>query len=128
MKLGLTLPNLTPAGTRQNVLTLAREAERLGYDSLWVTDRLLYPIQPRQLMRGYPWPEVYRYALDPLDTLIFAAGVTDTVEVVQAQEALASADENYISSLYRYNVSKASLARAMGLAEVAFKQMTGGSK
>jgi probable F420-dependent oxidoreductase len=81
MKLGLTLPNLTPAGTRQNVLTLAREAERLGYDSLWVTDRLLYPTQPRQLMRGHPWPEVYRYALDPLDTLIFAAGVTEKIRL-----------------------------------------------
>ena len=58
----------------------------------------------------------------------FAAGVVNSLEVVQAQEAVASADESYISSLYRYNVSKASLARAMGLAEVAFKQMTGGSK
>jgi probable F420-dependent oxidoreductase len=81
MKLGLTLPNLTPTGTRQNVITLAREAERLGYDSLWVTDRLLYPTQPRQLMRDRPWPEIYRYALDPLDTLIFAAGVTERIRL-----------------------------------------------
>jgi probable F420-dependent oxidoreductase len=81
MKLGLTLPNLTPTGTRQNVITLAREAERLGYNSLWVTDRLLYPTQPRQLMRDRPWPEVYRYALDPLDSLIFAAGVTEKIRL-----------------------------------------------
>ena len=47
----------------------------------------------------------------------FAAGVTDTVEVVQAQEAVASARENYISSLYRDNYAKISLARALGLAE-----------
>ena len=58
----------------------------------------------------------------------FAAGVVNSLEVVQAQEAVAAADESYISSLYRYNVAKASLARAMGLADVAFKQMTGGSK
>jgi outer membrane protein TolC len=58
----------------------------------------------------------------------FAAGVVNSLEVVQAQEAVATADENYISSLYRYNVAKASLARALGLAEEAFKQMTGGSK
>ena len=44
----------------------------------------------------------------------FAAGVTDTVEVVQAQEAVASAHENYISSLYSDNYAKISLARAMG--------------
>jgi outer membrane protein TolC len=58
----------------------------------------------------------------------FAAGVVNSLEVVQAQEAVATADENYISSLYRYNVAKASLARALGLAEETFKQMTGGSK
>jgi outer membrane protein TolC len=58
----------------------------------------------------------------------FAAGVVNSLEVVQAQEAVATADESYISSLYRYNVAKASLARALGLAEETFKQMTGGSK
>jgi probable F420-dependent oxidoreductase len=81
MKLGLTLPNLTLAGTRLNVLTLAREAERLGYDSLWVTDRLLYPTQPRQLFMGRPWSDVYRYSLDPLDTLVFAAAVTENIRL-----------------------------------------------
>ncbi|HEX5411282.1 MAG TPA: TolC family protein [Terriglobia bacterium] len=58
----------------------------------------------------------------------FTAGVVNSLEVVQAQEAVAAADENYISSLYRYNVAKASLARALGVAEEAFKQMTGGSR
>jgi probable F420-dependent oxidoreductase len=81
MKLGLTLPNLTPTGTRQNVLDMAREAERLGYASLWVTDRLLYPTNPRQLFMDRPWSEVYRYALDPLDTLVFAAGVTEKIRL-----------------------------------------------
>ncbi|MGH9713582.1 MAG: TolC family protein [Candidatus Acidiferrales bacterium] len=52
----------------------------------------------------------------------FAAGVTDTVEVVQAQESVASAHENYISSLYSYNYAKISLARALGLAEEGVKQ------
>src|SRR5581483_8658320 len=44
----------------------------------------------------------------------FSAGVTDTVEVVQAQEAVASAHANYISSLFSYNYAKISLARALG--------------
>jgi outer membrane protein TolC len=52
----------------------------------------------------------------------FAAGVTDTVEVVQAQEAVASAHETYISSLYSYNYAKISLARALGMAEEGVKQ------
>jgi outer membrane protein TolC len=47
----------------------------------------------------------------------FAAGVTNTVEVVQAQQAVADANENLISAQYQYNVAKVSLARALGLAE-----------
>jgi probable F420-dependent oxidoreductase len=81
MKIGLALPNLTPLGTRENIITFAREAERLGYDSLWVTDRLLFPIQPKQLQMGAAWAKVYEVALDPLDTLIFAAGVTEKVRL-----------------------------------------------
>jgi outer membrane protein TolC len=56
----------------------------------------------------------------------FAAGITNSLEVVQAQEALAAADENYISSLYGFNVAKASLVRAMGKVEEAAKQFLGG--
>ncbi|MGD0963736.1 MAG: TolC family protein [Candidatus Acidiferrales bacterium] len=52
----------------------------------------------------------------------FAAGVTDTVEVVQEQEAVANAHQNYISSLYSYNYAKISLARAMGAAEAGVKE------
>jgi len=52
----------------------------------------------------------------------FSAGVTDTVEVVQSQEAVASAHEQYISSLYSYNFAKISLARALGLAEEGVKE------
>ena len=52
----------------------------------------------------------------------FAAGVADTVEVVQAQEQVASANDSYISALYSYNYAKISLARAMGLAEAGVKE------
>jgi len=52
----------------------------------------------------------------------FSAGVTDTVEVVQSQETVASAHEQYISSLYNYNYAKVSLARALGAAEESVKK------
>ncbi|MGA8488887.1 MAG: TolC family protein [Terriglobales bacterium] len=52
----------------------------------------------------------------------FTAGVTDNLEVVQAQDALASANENYISSLYAHNLAKISLAKAVGFAEEGVKQ------
>ncbi len=55
----------------------------------------------------------------------FSAGVANSVEVVQAQEAVATADENYISSLYAYNSAKASLARGLGEAEKSAKQLLG---
>jgi outer membrane protein TolC len=51
----------------------------------------------------------------------FSAGVTDTVEVVQSQEAVASAHEQYISSLYSYNYAKISLVRALGIGEQGVK-------
>jgi outer membrane protein TolC len=51
----------------------------------------------------------------------FVAGVTNTVEVVQAQQAVADANENLISAQFQYNVAKISLARALGLAEQGVK-------
>jgi outer membrane protein TolC len=52
----------------------------------------------------------------------FSAGVADSVEVVQSQEAVASAHEQYISSLYSYNYAKISLVRALGIAEAGVKE------
>jgi len=56
----------------------------------------------------------------------FTAGVTDTVEVVQSQQAVASAHEQYISSLYNYNFAKISFIRALGIAEQGVKEYFGG--
>ena len=72
--------------------------------------------------------EVARSNIDLADATLaqssdrFAAGVTDTVEVVQSQQAVASAHEQYISSLYSYNYAKITLARALGTAEEGVKQ------
>ena len=52
----------------------------------------------------------------------FASGVTDNIEVVQAQESLADANDAYIDSLYGYNIAKISLARAIGVAESRFTE------
>jgi len=48
--------------------------------------------------------------------------VTDNIEVVQAQESLADANDAYIASLYGYNIAKISLARAAGIAESNYAQ------
>lgn len=56
----------------------------------------------------------------------FAAGVTDNLEVVQAQESVASANENYIESLYAHNLAKVELAYAIGDAEQGVKRFLKG--
>ena len=57
----------------------------------------------------------------------FASGVTDNIEVVQAQDALATANDAYIASLYGYNLAKMSLARATGVAESKYAQYLSGN-
>ena len=52
----------------------------------------------------------------------FASGVTDSVEVVQAQQSLASANDQYIVSLYSHNLAKLQLARALGVARTNYGQ------
>ena len=52
----------------------------------------------------------------------FGAGVTDNIEVVQAQQLLASANDNYISSLNAHNAAKIALATALGVAEEGVPQ------
>ena len=57
----------------------------------------------------------------------FAAGVTSNIEVVQSQEVVAQASEQYIAALYGFNVAKAMLARSLGTAEEAVAKYLGGS-
>jgi outer membrane protein TolC len=56
----------------------------------------------------------------------FANGVADNVEVVQAQEALAAADENHIASLHAQAVARLSLARTIGGVEESYNQLLKG--
>jgi outer membrane protein TolC len=58
----------------------------------------------------------------------FAAGVASHVEVVQAQEAVATESENLIAALFAHNVAKAALARATGMAEDAAERLLGGQQ
>ena len=60
------------------LVTVAKRAEDLGFDSLWVLDRILWPVNPQV---PYPigdgsLPVKYKTVLDPLDTLTFAAAHT----------------------------------------------------
>ena len=58
----------------------------------------------------------------------FAAGVANNLEVVQAQQAVAVAEENFISSLYAFNLSKAAIGRSTGRAQDIPSDFLGVSK
>ncbi len=55
----------------------------------------------------------------------YAAGVSDNLAVSQAEQSVAQANEQYVASLYRHNVAKLSLARALGMAQ-NYKTYLGG--
>jgi outer membrane protein TolC len=56
----------------------------------------------------------------------YTNGVTNYLEVVQAQETVVSANENYIESLYSFNVAKIAFARAVGNSETRLRELFGG--
>jgi outer membrane protein TolC len=58
----------------------------------------------------------------------FAAGVASNVEVIQAQEAVALASEQFIAAQYGYNLAKGALVRGIGSSESILRQLIGGSR
>lgn len=56
----------------------------------------------------------------------YAAGVSDNLAVSQAQQSVAQANDQYVSSLYQHNIAKLSLARALGVAQKNYKSYVGG--
>ena len=76
MKIGITLPQAGQQATRENVIQMANLAEREGFDSLWVGERLLWPTNPQTPYPGTPdgsIPIEQQIILDPLETLTFVA-------------------------------------------------------
>jgi outer membrane protein TolC len=55
----------------------------------------------------------------------YANGVSDNLAVSQAEQSVAQANDQYIASLYRHNVAKLSLARALGAGQ-NYKSYLGG--
>jgi probable F420-dependent oxidoreductase len=70
--------------TKENLIYLAKQAEDAGVDSLWVLERLLWPITPQD---NYPgtidgmFPEDWQYIFDPLETLTFVAANTRKIRL-----------------------------------------------
>jgi probable F420-dependent oxidoreductase len=86
MELGICLPQLGPTAEGAKVADVARRAEEVGYDSLWVGDRLLTPESPKDLYpvggtEEVPYPPEFTAALDPIVTLTAAAVATSRVRL-----------------------------------------------
>ncbi|MCH7811337.1 MAG: TIGR03619 family F420-dependent LLM class oxidoreductase [Chloroflexi bacterium] len=84
MKLGFNLPNLGPAASPDAIVRVAKRAEEMGYDSVWVLERLLYPVSPRSKYPATPdgsMPDVFKINYDPIETLTFVAAQTSRIRL-----------------------------------------------
>jgi len=84
MKAGMLLPHLGDSVTRDNIIYIAKEAEKEGLDSVWVLERLLWPLKPQTPYVATPdgtLPVEYQNVLDPLETLTYLAGITDKISL-----------------------------------------------
>jgi probable F420-dependent oxidoreductase len=82
MKIGITLPQFGPDATKENILKIALGAEKEGFDSIWVGERLLWPLKPQTPYPGTPdgsLPTFQQNVLDPLETLTYVAANTNKI-------------------------------------------------
>ena len=84
MKVGISLPQLGPQASPENLIRVARRAEAIGYDSAWVLERILWPVKPKEPYPASPdgsLPDAYQNVFDPLETLTFVAANTSTIRL-----------------------------------------------
>ncbi|WP_328356131.1 TIGR03619 family F420-dependent LLM class oxidoreductase [Streptomyces sp. NBC_00445] len=82
LKIGLAAPQYGLFTDRSTISGLAADIEAMGFDSLWVADRALVPVRPRDpYPDGGPVPEEFRKFLDPIATLSFLAHATQRVRL-----------------------------------------------
>jgi probable F420-dependent oxidoreductase len=82
MEIGIALPHLGKHASRDAIKQVAIEAEALGFDGLWVLERLLRPTFPiPQFGHMAHMSEHYAVTYDPIDTLTFVAAVTDRIKL-----------------------------------------------
>ncbi|MDQ4012493.1 MAG: LLM class F420-dependent oxidoreductase [Thermoproteota archaeon] len=83
MQVGLRLPQTgRNQASKGSIVYLAKQAENAGFNSLWVLERLLWPINPQNPYPGSAdgkFPEDWQYIFDPLETLTFVAAITNKI-------------------------------------------------
>jgi len=79
---GVHIAQLGQLAEAKAVRRSVHAAEQIGYQSVWVLDRLLSPEHPRTGyggLEGVPLPEEQKRVLDPIGVLTYAAGITQQV-------------------------------------------------
>lgn len=78
MKVGIRLPQTGKQAILENIINLAKEADEKGFDSLWVLERLLWPLSPHP---GENFPPDWQEVLEPLELLTFVAAITNRIKL-----------------------------------------------
>jgi len=78
MKVGIRLPQTGKNAKLENIMSLAKEADEKGFNSLWVLERLLWSISPQP---GENFPSDWQEVLEPLELLTFVAAITDRIQL-----------------------------------------------
>src|ERR1700761_932592 len=86
VKLGILLPQNWKYDPHGDLVNAAQAAEEIGFDSVWVFERVLYAEDQSGVHRlteygDGTWPDVSRRVIDPIVALSMAAAVTSRVRV-----------------------------------------------
>jgi len=79
--IGMALPQYGEIVSPESILHVAIEAEKKGLASLWVSDRMLLPSNPKDSFNDGPWPEIFATVYDPIETLTYVAAKTKSVKL-----------------------------------------------
>jgi outer membrane protein TolC len=127
---GLNIPIFAGGKVHSDVLEAEAQLKQARSQLADLRGRIDYEVRASllDLSSAAEQVEVARSSVDLAEQTLtqsedrFSAGVADNLEVVQAQESVANAHENYIQSLYAHNLAKIELARAIGDAEQGVKR------
>lgn len=116
MKIGVTLRNMGPQSTLEMMKSGAQFAEKLGFESIWITDHIAIPPDDSEGSDG-------RYT-DPLTTLAWLAGITNIIHlgvgvlIVPYRPALPTAKQ--IATVQELSGNRLLLGMAVGWMDAEF--------
>jgi probable F420-dependent oxidoreductase len=128
MDLGIALPQWGKHASPEAIVQVAQAAERAGYASVWVQERLLRPLEPSSGyggMEGVPIPEPYHTVYEPIETLTLVAAKTERVKlgtsVIDALFHVPLVLGKRIATLDRFSNGRTIIGLGQGWSEEEFR-------